>query len=114
MANRFLGKAVVTEVDFLEEKIKISKLSVGDVLAIQAQADIVQNTTDAKQAELENIRLLNLTVQRGAKELSDLTEEEMQTFAMEELTKLAHEVMRFSGLQSSFGSEASTQAATTA
>jgi hypothetical protein len=94
MANRFVGNKVTKKVKFLNAEIDISKLSVSQVVKIQEQAKVLEENP----TEQGNLQLLFLVVRQGAEELSELSDEDMGGIAMDELTKLSAEIMKYSGL----------------
>ena len=94
MANRFLGLNQKQKIKFMEQDLDIKKLSVAEVLEIQALAKQVEDNPN----EENNMMVLCKVIQQGAAELSDLTDEEMRTFPMDELSKLSTAIMKYSGL----------------
>jgi len=95
VANRFLGSKVSKKVKFMGQEIEIVKLSISQVTKIQERVKALEG---GESAEGENLRLLALVVQEGAPELRDLSQEDINSFAMDELTGLSNEVMKYSGL----------------
>lgn len=92
--NRFLNAKVSKKAKFMDQDIEILKLTVSQVLEIQELAkDMEKNQSDANSMDI-----LMLVVKSGAPELNELTEEEIRTFPMDELTKLSNEIMKYSGL----------------
>ena len=67
--NRFIGAKVTKATKFMNMPIEMSKLSVQQVMDVQEQARVNKDSTD-----------------------------EMQNFALDELTRLSNEIMAFSGL----------------
>jgi hypothetical protein len=94
MTNRFVGTKVTKKVKFMGQDIEISKLTITQVMKIQAQAKVLEENA----SETENLKLLSIVVQEGAKELAELSLEELYEFPMDELTTLSNEVMKYSGL----------------
>jgi hypothetical protein len=92
--NRFIGTKVSKKVKFMGQDIDICKLTITQVMKIQAQAKVLEENG----SETENLKLLSIVVQEGAKELSDLTTEQLYEFPMDELTTLSNEIMKYSGL----------------
>ena len=92
--NRFLGAKVTKKVKFMGQDLDITKLSISQVMQIQEQ---VKTLEDSKSEE-DNLRLLATVVKFGASDLVDLSQEEINSFAMDELTNLSTEIMKFSGL----------------
>jgi len=95
-------KKTAKEVQFLGEKIEIFKLSVTDVLSIQAltkelAGDPDNNVPADPEASLKG--LIN-TIQLGAPELAGYEKEELYDIGIDDLNKLADEILKFSGMGS--------------
>ena len=87
-----VGKKVSKEVKFLGENIKISKLLVSEVIEIQNKAK------QLKDEETEGLELMKTVIRAAVEGGEDLTEEDFKNFPIDDLRKLAEEVMRYSGL----------------
>jgi hypothetical protein len=87
-----VGRRIDRSVKFMGQDIKICKLTVSEVLQIQADAKNVKEDDDSGFEILKKVIRLSVV---GASELSD---EDFSTFPMDELTKLSQEVMKFSGM----------------
>jgi hypothetical protein len=94
MTNRFMGARVTKKVKFMNEEIEISKLTVSQVSQITAMAKALETSQD----DGDNVKLLLLVVGLGAKELNDLSEDEIVEFPMDELAQLSNAIMKYSGL----------------
>ena len=94
MTNRFVGSKVTKKVKFLNAEIDIQKLSVSQVVKVQELAKILEDAP----TEDGNLQLLFLVLRQGAEELADISDEDMGSIAMDELTKLSAEIMKYSGL----------------
>ena len=92
MTNRFLSQKVKRAVKFMGLDLEIVKLSVADVLEIQRLAK------DADKDEQANLQLVAHVVRMGAPELKELTDDEIQTLPLDELSVVSNEIMKFSGL----------------
>lgn len=89
--KHLVGKTVTKTVEFMDDKVQIRQLSVGDVLELQ------EALKDADEADsLETVSKLIRTGVVGAEELSD---EDLQSFPLGELLALSQEVMAYCGLQ---------------
>lgn len=87
-----VGKKMTKTVKFMGEDVKISKLSVSEVMDIQASATKVEEDESAGFAILKKVIM---SAVEGAKDLSD---SDFEAFPMDELSKLSNEVMKFSGI----------------
>ena len=94
MTNRFLTAKVTKNVNFVGEKLDITKLTVAQVMEIQ---ELSANFGDAP-TEADNLKILTTVIRSGAAELRELTDEEFNGFPLDELSKLSNEIMKFSGL----------------
>lgn len=87
-----VGKRMTKSVKFVGEDVKISKLSVAEVMEIQ---ELARNANEDTQAGLELIKkVIRLSVE-GANALED---DDFKSFPMDELSKLSNEIMKFSGI----------------
>jgi len=87
-----VNKKMTQNVKFIGEDIKISKLTVAEVMEIQELAKN-QETEDSTGFELLK-RVIKMSVEGG----EELTDEDFKSFPMDELTKLSQSIMRFSGV----------------
>lgn len=87
-----VNKKMTQNVKFVGEDVKISKLTVAEVMEIQDLAK-VQETDDSSGFELLK-RVIKMSVEGG----EELTDEDFKSFPMDELTKLSQAIMRFSGV----------------
>ena len=87
-----VGKKVTKEVVFMGEKVTISKLSVAEVTKIQESAkDAAANTED-------QLLVLREVIKSSVSGAEELTDEDFQSFPLDELSKLSTEIMKHSGL----------------
>jgi hypothetical protein len=77
---------------FMGEDIKISKLSVAQVLEIQELAGKSQSSNE------EGFELVKKVIKMSVEDTNDVSDEDFSKFPMDELTKLSNEIMKFSGL----------------
>jgi hypothetical protein len=92
--NRFVGLTTNKTTKFLGLDIEINKLSINQVLAVQA----VTKAAEADTSDASGIKILRAVVTAGAKELSSVSELDFQDFPMEDLATLSNEIMGYSGL----------------
>jgi hypothetical protein len=97
MANKFIGAKAVKTIKFMDKDLEISKLSINQVLRIQA----ITKENENSGAEDSSIKILSAVIREGAVELRDLTQEDLQDFPMEALAELSNTIMSFSGLATS-------------
>jgi hypothetical protein len=89
-----VGKKVLKEVTFMGEPLKIQKLSLGDVTAIQELA----KAAEASKDENASMNVMKLVVRSGAEGAADLTDEDFLTFALDDLSELSASIMDYSGV----------------
>lgn len=87
-----VGQVISKNVKFMGQDVKISKLTVEQVLEIQEKAKAGQ---DDDAAGLELVKTVIKMAVAGAEELDD---NDFKKFPMEELAKLSSEIMKYSGM----------------
>jgi hypothetical protein len=85
--KKFVGKATTVDVPFMGGTIKVKRLSVGDTLDLQKKAREARGDDEA--AEKAQIDLIIKVVKSCAEGGDELTEEEILTFPLEELNRIA-------------------------
>jgi len=95
--KKLVGKTVTKKVKFMNEEVLISKLTVEQVLAVQAKAKELENATDNN-----GLDVLKAVISASVEDAGDLDDSDYQQFPMDELSKLSQEIMKFSG----FGDQA--------
>lgn len=91
--NRFSTKRAVKKVKFIGEDLDIVKLSVSQVMEIQALAKTVKEGDEAS-----NIDLLLKVVRSGTPEFVEFENDEFMELPMDELASLSNAIMKHSGL----------------
>lgn len=86
-----IGKRMSKQVKFMGEDVKINKLTVAEVMAIQEVAK-------EGSGDEEGIKVLKTVIGQAVEGASELTEEDFRNFPMDELSKLSKEILKFSGL----------------
>lgn len=86
-----VGKRVSKTVKFMGEDVKISKLSVAEVLDIQEKAK-------GNAADTDGLEILRTVIRSAVEDASELSDEDFASFPMDELSKLSNEIMKFSGI----------------
>jgi hypothetical protein len=86
-----VGRKMTKQVGFMGDKVTINKLSVAEVLDIQEKAN---NLEDDKAG----FDILKTVIRSSVEGASDLTDEDFETFAMDELSKLSDDILKFSGI----------------
>ena len=87
-----VGRKMSKDVKFMGENVKISKLSVAEVLEIQARAKNLDSN------DQEGFNVLKTVIQSAVEGGKDLSDEDFDNFPLDELSKLSGEIMKFSGI----------------
>jgi hypothetical protein len=95
-----VGQRMTKTVKFLGGDVKISKLTVSEVLEIQAKAK------DAEKDENAGLELLKTVIRSAVEGGTDLDDSDFDNFPMDELSKLSNEIMKYSGLGQEAGKSA--------
>ena len=93
--KHLVGKQITKTVKFAGEDLTISKLSVGQVLEIQEAADGIEGDDE------KSMDVLKLVIRLATKGADELTDEDFDSFPMDELSKLSNDIMKFSGMSGS-------------
>lgn len=88
--KQFVGKTSTKKVPFMDGEVEVKDLTVGDAKAIEAKTKEIQKLPEAKQDQLELLRFVMRTAVVGADELTD---EELDGFPVQALTKLSEAIM---------------------
>jgi hypothetical protein len=95
-----VGQRMTKTVKFLTGDVKISKLTVSEVLEIQNKAK------DADKDESIGLELIKTVIRSAVEGGTELDDSEFDNFPMDELSKLSNEIMKYSGLGQDAGKSA--------
>jgi hypothetical protein len=90
--KELVGKKMEKDVTFMGVKVKISKLSVAEVMQIQEAAK------NLEKDESEGLNLLKHVIKSAVQGAEELDDTDFEKFPMDELSKLSNEIMTFSGI----------------
>ena len=90
--KKFVGKTMTKETNFMNEKVKIKKLSVSQVMEIQELSKNVEASEEA------SMKMLKFVIGCSVEDASELSDEEFRNFPIDELSKLSNDILTFSGL----------------
>jgi len=90
-----VGKKVTKKVNFMGESIEITRLSVKEVMEVQA---IVKKSQKSKDDDAQ-VALLRDVIRVAVDEAKELTNDEFDSFPIGELTELTEQILVYSGLQ---------------
>jgi len=92
--KHLVGKLVTEKVPFMGDEVEVKKLTVGEVMGLQKVIEKAAKSKD-EQAQLKLLCDVIKIAVIGAEELTD---EDFNTFPIQELTGLSEQIMRLSGL----------------
>lgn len=87
-----VGKKMTKPVKFMGEDVKISKLSVAQVMEIQEKAKSLDGD------ENEGLNILRTVIRSSVEDAAEISDTDFESFPMDELSKLSNEIMKFSGI----------------
>jgi hypothetical protein len=87
-----IGKKMTKTVKFMGDDVKISKLSVSEVLEVQDKAKSLAENDG------ESFEVLKKVIKLSVEGASDLGDDDFNNFPLDELSKLSAEIMKWSGL----------------
>lgn len=90
--EKFIGKKMTRNAKFMGEDVKISKLSVAQIL------DIQQAAKGADGNEEKGFEILKVIIRAAADGGAEISDADFANFPMDELSKLSNEIMAFSGI----------------
>jgi hypothetical protein len=99
-----LGKKVSKTVPFLGAHITINKLTVAEVKDIQDAATLADKAVKAalanpeEDADVDQLGVLRAIVRSAVEGGQELTDENFQEWPIEDISKLAKEIMKYSGI----------------
>jgi len=88
--KQFLGQVQTKTVTFMDGDVQIKVLTVGDAKLIEAKTKALQALPEAKQDQLE---ILRFVIRTSVIDADQLTDEELDSFPISELTKLSENIM---------------------
>jgi hypothetical protein len=90
--KKLVGKSMTKKTKFLGEEIVIKKLSVAQVMELQAKFKETENSED------NSMEILKTVIRQSTEDGDQLSDEEFNEFPVEELSNLSAEILKFSGL----------------
>lgn len=102
MANKvdfkeLVNKRITKDTKFMGSLVTMQKLSVAEVLSIQAQA------REAEKDESKNFEILKMVIKMAVEGANELSDEDFDKCPLDELSKLAADIMQFSGIGNDSG-----------
>jgi hypothetical protein len=93
--KKFVSKRQSKKVDFAGDSLEITKLLVGDTKKIQ---EVVKS-----EEEGDGMEVIKTIIKLSVKEAEELSEDDWDNLALDDLTSLANDIMKFSGMDPSAG-----------
>jgi hypothetical protein len=90
--KKIVGRKMQQDYKFCGESVKISKLTVQQVLEIQTVAK------DAEKDDTKGYDVLKTVVKFGLENSDELSDDDFSNLPLDELSKLSAAIMKFSGL----------------
>jgi hypothetical protein len=87
-----IGKKMTKSVKFMGDDVKISKMSVSEVLEVQEKAKSLAENDG------ESFEVLKTVIKLSVEGASELGDDDFNNFPLDELSKLSAEIMKWSGL----------------
>jgi len=88
--KHLVGKGMSKQVDFMDDKVNIKKLSVAEIMKIQDHGK--------KAKEGDELSVLRAMIRLAVEEAKDLKDAEIDSFPLDELSKLGAEIVQYSGM----------------
>ena len=95
----FVGRKADKEIKFMGDTLKISKLSVHQVMEIQNMAKAAGDDENA------NFDLLKQVIKYAADGGENLSDEDFDSFPIDDLSKLSNDIMKHSGMTQQAGND---------
>jgi hypothetical protein len=90
--KNLVGKRMSQKFKFMGEQVEIVKLSVHEVMEIQEAVKALEGN------EQQGLETLKVVIRIGVPAAAELSDEDFDTFPLDELSKLSNEIMKFSGI----------------
>ena len=103
MRNLIGSTSITKSYDFMGQKnsVKIRKLTGSQVKEFQKFVDSLKDVA----ADQQGTRVQNAIIRLGVVDADDMTDEELDSFPLDEVSKLAVEVLTFSGIDTNKAAE---------
>ena len=92
--KHLVGKSLTERVTFMGDEVEVRKLTVGQVMDLQS----VIKAAAEDSSEDSQLKLLRDVLKIAVVGAEELTNEDFDTFPLQELISLSEDVMRISGL----------------
>jgi len=86
--KEFVGKTLTRKVPFMDGEVEVRVLTVADAKAVEARSKAINENNPEEQIEI-----LRFVIRMAVVGAEELTDEEIDGFPVQELTKLSESVM---------------------
>ena len=100
--KHLVGKIITEKVPFMGEEVEVKKLSVGEVLRVQR---LTKEYNKKKNSDDASLDLLRDVIKMSVVGAADITDEDFNTFPLEELNKVSNAILKLSGVNEEGKSE---------
>jgi len=90
--KQFVGKLLTREVPFMDDKVDIKVLTVGDIRQIEAKTKEVQKKA-GKAGDLDQLEILRFVLRLAVVGAEDMSDEDFDGFPVTELTNLSEAIV---------------------
>jgi len=88
--KHLVGKKLPKKIKFMGEEVTIKKLSISEVLEIQKEYKEAEGSQD--------IGILKTIIRLAVEGASELSDEDIDSFPLDELANLSNEIIKYSGM----------------
>lgn len=88
-----IGRKVSKKVQFMGEEVEIKKLTVAEIVELQKASEAAKS-----EDEFEGLAALRKIIRIGVSDATELSDEDFSQFPLDDLSKLAEDVMEYSGV----------------
>ena len=93
--KHLVGKVITEKVPFMGEEVEVKKLSVGQVIKVQ---ELTKEFNKKKGNDDASVKLLREVIKLAVVGAQDLTDEDFNTFPLEELNQVSEAILSLSGV----------------
>jgi hypothetical protein len=93
--KHLVGKIITEKVPFMGEEVEVRKLSVGQVIKVQ---ELTKEFNKKKGSDDASVKLLREVIKLAVVGAEELTDEDFNTFPLEELNQVSEAILALSGV----------------
>jgi len=96
--KRFVGKVITKNVKFMGETVEIRKLTLDQVLGIQALAKEQSVKANTPDSDIDQFEMVKYIIREGVVGGEELDDDDFLSLPLDEVTKLSEELMKYAGV----------------